>query len=351
MRGFAIRLWAAALVAGALLTLPVTAAQAASSVSFSATLNGRSTSSLSTNDPLVLRRGSPLTVALTVRNSSTRAVTIAAARVQGRVMGLSFFSFDTQLNLVIAPNSSRSTKFQVGLTGLADQADGLLPTEVALLDRNSDEIVSKDITVDVKGKLTSIYGIFGLAIAAITLLWLVSLLYRVSRRALPANRWQRGVQFSAAGFGVGLALTFSVSALRLLTPSAAVWAPFVLGAGAIGLAVGYITPGPRLVDPDEEADFIAARERQYARISGGSDDRYLDRHGAQPELGTATPQSAVDAGPQHPPALGGEEQGQLPSAAPDSNAEPGRDTTVQASRSDVDSIFGSQFRPDDRDQR
>ena len=220
----------------------------------------------------MLNPGKPLIVALTVTNHGGSAATVPSARVNGRVMALSFFNYDTQIGLKVPANGTAHTTFSLGLTDLGGQADGQLPATVSLLNSNADEIATHSFTVDVKGKLSSIYGIFGLAILGITVLWMISLIYRLVTRTLPPNRWSRAVQFSAAGFGVGLTLTFSVSVLRLLTPSAVVWVPFVLGAGLIGLAVGYITPGPRPRDDEDDDDQFAAEHaaRQPAFAQAGA---------------------------------------------------------------------------------
>ncbi len=257
-----------------------TSAQAAGNrLTFTATLNGRSVGSLTSNDPLVLHPGKPLIVALTVTNHGGSAVTVPSARVNGRVMALSFFNYDTQIGLKVPANGTARTSFSLGLTDLGGQADGQLPATVSLLNSDADEIATHSFTVDVKGKLSSIYGIFGLAILGITVLWLISLIYRLVTRTLPPNRWSRAVQFSAAGFGVGLTLTFSVSVLRLLTPSAVVWVPFVLGAGLIGFAVGYITPGPRPRDDEDDDQFAAEHAaRQPALRARRGESHRVRRH-------------------------------------------------------------------------
>lgn len=318
------------------------AAQAAGDrITFTATLNGRDVAGLTNNDPLVLHPGTSLVVSLVVTNHGSSATTIPAARLNGRVMGLSFFNYDTQIGLKVPVGATVRTRFSLGLTDLGGQADGRLPATVSLLDSNADEIATHPFTVDVKGKLTSIYGIFGLAIIGITALWLLSLIYRLVTRTLPANRWSRAVQFSAAGFGVGLTLTFSVSVLRLLTPSAVVWAPFVLGAGLIGFAVGYITPGPRPRDDEDD------------------DEQFAAEHAArQRALAPVGASSQAFAGGAVPPAVGGEAPNQLDQPAPPAGsgpqqqgAEPSRpvvgrrdsDTTVEADRSQLDQMFGREY--------
>ena len=73
----------------------------------------------------------------------------------------------------------------------------------------------------------------------------IGLALEIAGHRLPQNRWRRGVRFLAPGFGIGLVATFTVSATRLLLPSATVWVPLVLGCGAVAFLIGYLTPTPQ----------------------------------------------------------------------------------------------------------
>jgi hypothetical protein len=91
-----------------------------------------------------------------------------------------------------------------------------------------------------------------LAILGITGLLLAGALYRLSTNRLPVNRWRRGVYFAFPGFGIGLALTFGFSVLRVFSPGAGVWISLVLVIGAVGFLFGYLTPNPYVEDPEED---------------------------------------------------------------------------------------------------
>lgn len=243
------------------------ASAAPAGMSFTASLNGRDATTLTRAHPLELRSRTPLEVTLQVTNNTNDAITIAGTRVHGSVMGLTFFDYDIQVGLAVGPGTTQTTTFRIGLAGLAGRAVGLVPTTIALLDDNADVVAAKSITVDVDGDITSTYGQLGIAIAALTLLWLGALLHRVRRRRLPGNPWIRAACFGAAGVGLGLTITFATSAGGLLVPGTAVWLPLVLGFAAIGLVVGYLLPGRRPVGPDQEA-LIAALTARLAPFGG-----------------------------------------------------------------------------------
>jgi hypothetical protein len=123
-----------------------------------------------------------------------------------------------------------------------------------LLDANRQVITQDDFTADIHGKLASAYGIFGLAVMAITALLLAGALYRLFTNRLPVHRWRRGLYFAFPGFGIGLTLTFGLSVLRVFSPGAGVWISLVFVIGAIGFVLGYLTPNPyEEEDDDDEA--------------------------------------------------------------------------------------------------
>jgi hypothetical protein len=111
----------------------------------------------------------------------------------------------------------------------------------------------------------SVYGAFGLIVAGITAVVLAGLLVAIWRRQLPRNRWQRGVRFLPAGIGVGLVLTFTLSATRLLTPSATLWLPVLLICAGAAFMIGYLLPvgkdEPPPQQPDPEATVLQAPSR------------------------------------------------------------------------------------------
>ena len=211
---------------------------------FTAVLGGTDVHDVDANDPLKLQPGSELQVDIDMTNGTSEELFVRAVRLDSQVLGLTFFTYSTRVDATIAPGETVSRSFLVDLGDLGDQAVGLLPARLSLLDQDRGVIVSDSFPVDVRGSLSSVYGLFGIIVAIITALLLAAALVRLATHRLPANRWSRAARFGIVGFGVGMTLTFTLSALRLLTPGAAAWSTAVLVCTAIGLALGYLSPDP-----------------------------------------------------------------------------------------------------------
>lgn len=245
--------------AALLLALAPPASASGGDVSFTGTIGG-ATLSQGTNSPIVLRPTDSTVVAVNVTNNGSSPVEVRAVRLRARVLGLAFFSYTTRVDLTVAPGESGTRTFALDLGDLDGQATGLLPTELALLGTDRNEIAAQHGTVDVKGKIASVYGVFGLAIGAITLLLLLSLVLRLVRRTLPDNRWSRAVRFAVPGLGLGLTVTFTLGVLRVLVPSVGVSIGLLVGGTVVGFVLGYLTPSPGdEADRDEldERDVVA----------------------------------------------------------------------------------------------
>jgi hypothetical protein len=256
----------------ALVVGPALSATAATSPSlkWQATIDGHDVSTADANDPVPLRAGRDAQVRLSVSNPGPGNVTIRTVRLEGRVIGMSFFVFSTRIDLSVPAGTSQDRTIQLDLSDLGGQAVGLIPARMSLLAPDRSVIADRPLATDVRGSLRSAYGIFGLAVGAITLILILSLAFEIARHQLPRNRWRRAVRFLAPGLGVGLSATFTLSATRILIPSATVWVPLVLGCGAAGFIIGYLTPRP---DDDEDYEY-------EDRYSGVVDVR--DGGGAQP---------------------------------------------------------------------
>lgn len=226
----------------------------AANVEFQAKLNGRDESTIDQNEPLRLYPDRLVRVDLSVTNRATEPVTVRSANLNGRVMGLTFFSFETRIDLVVAPGATETRSFGFELVGLKGQATGLLPAHIDLLDTHRHVIAGKAFPTRVVGSITSVYGVFGLLVAAITALLLAGALIRLATHRLPANRWQRGVRFGVPGIGLGLFLTFSLSAFNVLLPKPSSWLAIVLVCGAGMFVFGYITPTPVVYDEPDDYD-------------------------------------------------------------------------------------------------
>lgn len=252
--------WCATGVIAALaLLVPIAPAHAKEGVRFTAMLDGREVGSINANRPLKLRSDQPLDVSVAVTNDSTEDVTVRSVRLESKVMGLAFFAYETRLDLKVSRGSTEQRRFPIETLDLSDQATGLLPARITLLDAERDLVADRRFAADVQGSLLSIYGVFALLVIAITGVLVGAILVRLAARRLAPNRWRRAVRFGTAGVGVGLSLTFSLSALRLLLPEASRWLPLVLASGAALFVVGYLTPSPYHDGPeDDDLDEVLA---------------------------------------------------------------------------------------------
>jgi hypothetical protein len=209
-----------------------------------ATINGRPVDRIDGNRPLRLLPSAGAVVKVQVLNKTDVPLTVRLVRLHGKVMGLTFYTYDTLVDMHIGPGQTDEREFLVDLSDLRGQATGLLPGQLTLLDDRRKVVASDAFPVDVRGSMGSVYGVFGLLVAAITGLLLVAALVRLAAHRLPLNRWSRAMRFAIPGIGIGLVLTFSLSAFRVFTPSVGMWLPLVLLGGAAGFVVGYLTPTP-----------------------------------------------------------------------------------------------------------
>ena len=260
-----------ALVAAVALAPPALAVQS-QEVTFSAEVNDRDVSQVDANQPLVLSPLRGADVSVLVRNDGSEELRVDSVRLESRVLGLAFVTYTTRVDMVVAPGQEQERQFEIDTGDLAAQATGLLPGTLSLW--GSGELVAQeDLAVDVRGSLTSLYGVFGLAVAATTVLLLVAGLYRLATHQLSGNRWLRATRFAVPAAGLGLTLTFTLSALGLLMPSPTASLGFVAAGTAVGLLLGYLTPDPRVSDrsDDDEALLAALLARRDAELAAGSD--------------------------------------------------------------------------------
>ena len=260
-----------ALVATVVLAPPALAVQS-EEVRFSAQVNERDVSQVDANQPLVLTPLRGADVSVRVRNDGSEELRVDSVRLESRVLGLAFVTYTTRVDMVVPPGDEQDRRFQIDTGDLAAQATGLLPGTLSLW--GSGELVAQeDLAVDVRGSLTSLYGVFGLAVAATTVLLLVAGLYRLATHQLSGNRWLRATRFAVPAAGLGLTLTFTLSALGLLMPSPTASLGFVAAGTAVGLLLGYLTPDPRVRDrsEDDEALLAALLARRDAELAAGGD--------------------------------------------------------------------------------
>ncbi|HUO48973.1 MAG TPA: hypothetical protein VMU09_09080 [Acidimicrobiales bacterium] len=268
-----------ALCAG-LLAAGAVPAGASGSVSIAATVNGVVVANSSQSHPVTLNPDRPALVALRVRNDGTTAVNLRTVRIEGSVVGLSFFSYDTSVNLVIGGGSATSVRYTLDLSGLGGQATGLIPGSVQVLGPQRQVLASQSMVTDVKGSIVSVYGLFGLALLILTVLAVVDVLLAMARHRMPQNRWRRALRFMTPGIGIGLVVVFTLSALRVWVPSPGIWLTVVLIFAAAFFVIGYLSPTPVGEDEDDEDE----------------EDEDLDAAGTGVQVGSPAPGGGTESG-------------------------------------------------------
>jgi hypothetical protein len=190
-------------------------------------------------------------ISVTVRNNTSTPQRVKTVRISGTALALTFFAYDTTVPFDVPAKSSETRSFPLEPTDLGSQAIGLLPVTVEVIDPQRETIASIETTADVRGSLWSVYGAFGLGVLVLTALSWAGALIALARRRLPANRWQRAMRFLPAGIGTGLIAVITLSVLRLVAPSPSAEIPFIVGAAAVALILGYVTPHPGERQPSE----------------------------------------------------------------------------------------------------
>jgi hypothetical protein len=213
-------------------------------VAFSAVVSGQPVLLSTDAHPAQIYPSQPTPIRITVKNNGAATLHVATVRFQGEVMNLPLFSYNTAVGLVIPAGQTKSLRFDVNTTGVGSQATGLVGSTITLLDPHGAPLASHSVTVRVHGELRSLYGLFGLAVLFLTASSFVFALLALIRHTLPANRWLRGVRFLIPGFGFGLVLIFTFSALDIFTPGTGHWLPLLIATSATGFALGYLTPAP-----------------------------------------------------------------------------------------------------------
>lgn len=247
----------AAVVLG-VVALPRPAVAASPTLVWDVSITGESIHRASPSRPILLGRTDPTRLVVDLENRGAEPVTVRSVRLEGHVLGLTFFNYSTRMDVTLAPNETTQRQIDLDLDDLTRQAVGLLPADVRLVDANRKTLDEYPFPVQVRGSLLSLYGLFGLAVFVVTVLLLGWLLVLVWRRALPSNRWARAVRFLPVGLGVGFTLTFFLSAVSLLLPSASRWLPLVLVCAAVGFLVGYLMP---MGHDDQTADATPAAQK------------------------------------------------------------------------------------------
>ena len=222
-----------------------------SDVSFAAALDGQRLDLSSSGDPIILDPDRVSTLALLIRNNTNQPLTVRQVQIRGKAFGLTLLAYDVTINAKIGAGESTKVDVPVEFVDLGQQADGLLPATIRLIDPDRNQLASRDFTVDVRGSATSLMAVFTLVVAIATGASIVAIWIAVGRRRLPRNRWRRGLRFALVGAGVGVTLTLFLALLLLVTPKGSVWIPLLLVPTAGAFLLGWFSPGPLGDDQDE----------------------------------------------------------------------------------------------------
>jgi hypothetical protein len=236
----------AAVLAAVLVVLALSATPARADVpagfTWSATIDDQSLAA-----PIELGQRDQTVVEVVLRNQSADELRVRSLRLDGQVIGLTFFSFTTRVDIVLPPGATAERRITLDLDNLTQQATGLIPSRVSLLGPDRSVLTAQPVAVKVNGSMTSLYAVFGFAIAAITLVLLVTLLLALRRR-VALSRGRRALRFLLVGLGAGLSLTLILSAFAVLLPATGIWMALTLGLGLVSLLIGLLLP----VTPEKE---------------------------------------------------------------------------------------------------
>jgi hypothetical protein len=172
------------------------AAAAPQGVDMSATIDERDIADTSAAEPLRLQPNSTIRVAIALTNNSDGALHIRRVDLAGHVLGLTFFSYSTTVELTIAPGKSDALKYRLDLTGLEGQATGLIVADLAVIGEDGAQVASIPLDTDVRGSLYSVYGLFGIALAVLTMLAIADAALAIARHRLPPTGGSAGCGYS-----------------------------------------------------------------------------------------------------------------------------------------------------------
>ena len=159
-----------------------------SSVTFTAVLNGVAAATSTDARPAQVYASSPAMVRITVHNSGASPVEVATIRLEGAVLNLPLFSYDSTVDLTVPPRKTESLTFPVSTQGIGSQATGLVSATLTAIATNGTALTADTIVTNVHGSLRSIYGLFGLAVLVLTISSLVLALVAMARHNLASNR-------------------------------------------------------------------------------------------------------------------------------------------------------------------
>jgi len=247
-------------------------------VTATVTISGRDVKTGTTHEPVRLTPAETVDVSVTMTNDTSAPINVHQVQLDAQVLGMTFFSYATGVDVSAAPHSTATVDYRLELTGLRGQATGLLAAVVSLRDRAGNPVATVPTVVDVRGSLMSVYGLFGLAIAVLTGLSVLDTALAMARHQLPVHRWRRGFRMMIPGVGIGLVAAFTASTMRLWVADTHSWLLLAGGCAAVLFGVGYLSPTPGS-DDDASEPSVADAESDSADGDPDADDA----------MGTPTP--------------------------------------------------------------
>lgn len=220
-------------------------------VAFVAILDEQDLSLSSSGDPIVLNPDRQSFLTLTMRNNTDSSVTVRNVQIRGGAFGITLLSYNVTINAEIAADDETRVEVPVDFVDLGQQASGLLPASIRLLDSDRSVLGKQSFTLDVQSSATSLMAVFTLVVAIATATSIAVIWIAVGRRRLPSSRWRRGLRFGLVGAGAGVSATLILAELLLVTPAGKVWIPLLAVPAGVGFLLGWFSPGP-LGDEDEE---------------------------------------------------------------------------------------------------
>jgi hypothetical protein len=205
-------------------------------------LDGRAIEEADSFDPHEFTPRSVGEFVATVTNGTDETVSISSARLRGRMLGMTFLSYDTLVLVEVPAGETVTFSVPVDLYDVDDQAVGFLRADISLLDADREPIVTTGFAVDVRGRTLSAMGIFAVVILVIAIVSTAANLWSLLRRTLPENRYIRGVRFAVSGFSIGLLIAVGFSILRIFPLPGVGWLPLVFIPTVVAFAFGYVLP-------------------------------------------------------------------------------------------------------------
>jgi hypothetical protein len=244
---------------GLLLTSPsspvgAAPAPAASPLAFVAQLDGQRLGLSSSSDPIIVDPSRHSVLTLDIHNLGSSTETVRQVQIRGTAFGITLMAYDVTINARVPTSGLVHVEVPVEFVDLGQQADGLLPATIRLLDPTEAQLAAQNFTVNIQGSPSSLMAIFTMVVAIATGFSIASIWIAIARRRLPRNRVQRGIRLGITGLGVGITLTLFLSEVLLVTPKGQVWIPLVAVPAIAAFVLGYLSPGPLADEEEEEGD-------------------------------------------------------------------------------------------------